>query len=97
MLNPLEAKKRYWSVSEMSNILNISESKIRFYEKEFDLDIIRKKRGVRVYREEDFEKFIFIIYLIDVEKFTIAGALTKFKQYKTLKNWKNIFKNAGNM
>jgi len=54
---------KIYTITEFSRMLNISESTIRKYEKDFDLKIPRNEIGNRYYTEKDLELFNQIIEL----------------------------------
>ena len=57
--------KLYYSIKEASQILDISESNLRFWEKEFP-EVAPKKssRGIRQYAEKDIEQLRLIKRLV---------------------------------
>ncbi len=72
-------EKLYYTIGEVSQLLDIPESTIRYWEKEFPF-IIPKKRlhGRRVYRKDEIEKIKLIKELLYDKKFTIEGAKKYF-------------------
>lgn len=67
--------KLYYSVGEVAEMLGVSESLLRFWEKEFP-QITPKKagRGIRQYRQEDIETLKLIYYLVKERGMTLQGA-----------------------
>ena len=60
--------KYYYVISEVAQILGVSETLLRYWEKEFPQQITPKKgsRGVRRYTKEDIEKIRTIYDLVKV-------------------------------
>lgn len=81
--------KLYYSIGEISNITGISASKIRFWEKEFEiLNPQKNKKGNRRFTLEDLKKIKLIYHLLKEKKYTISGAKNKLQN-----NFKEIEKN----
>ena len=70
-----EIKKKYFTIGEVANNLNLSTSQIRFWETEFD-ELIPKKnsKGSRKFTEKDINVLKTIQSLLKNKKFTIDGA-----------------------
>ena len=72
--------KLYYSIREVSELLNVSESLLRFWEKEFDMIKPRKnKKGDRFYSKNDIGILRTIQYLTKVKGYTLQGAKTAIK------------------
>ena len=72
-MHPME--KLYYSIGEVSDIVDQEPHVLRYWEQEFDVLSPRKNRaGRRVYTEEDIEVVERIRFLLKEEKYTIAGA-----------------------
>ncbi len=70
-----ENKIVYYSIGEVSNILDVKESTLRYWEKEFDqLKPKRSDSNRRVYSNDDIEMIKKIMHLLVDMKYTIAGA-----------------------
>ena len=81
--------KLYYSIGEISNITGISASKIRFWEKEFEiLNPQKNKKGNRRFTLEDLKKIKLIYHLLKEKKYTISGAKNKLQN-----NFEEIEKN----
>tara|TARA_Y100000994_G_C15584287_1_gene397854 strand:- start:147 stop:476 length:330 start_codon:yes stop_codon:yes gene_type:complete len=85
--------KLYYSIGEIAKMLNVNNSLIRFWEKEFD--IIRPKknnRGNRVFTKNDVQNITLIHHLLKEKKYTIKGAKKKIRENKdgTKKNFQII-------
>ena len=73
-------EKLYYSIGEISKILNISTSKIRFWEKEFDTIKPKKnKKGNRLFTKKDINKLKLIQHLLEDKKYTIQGLKIKLE------------------
>ncbi|MDR1584847.1 MAG: MerR family transcriptional regulator [Prevotellaceae bacterium] len=76
-------EKLYYSISEVSEMLDISLSNLRFWEKEFkQLKPKRNKKQTRFYSENDINLIKQIQYLVDVQKLTLDGAKQKLEDKK---------------
>ena len=75
MLKKNKDLKLYHSVSEVAQMLGVSESLLRFWEKEFP-QIAPKKagRGIRQYRKEDIDTLKLIYHLVKEQGMTLQGA-----------------------
>ena len=94
------ATKMYYSIKEVSELLDEAGSTLRYWESEFQ-DVIsprRSERGVRFYSEKDIEDIRLIKYLIRDNGLTFDGARKKLKnnkesairQSKVVQHLKNI-------
>ena len=80
--------KLYYSIGEISKILGINTSKIRFWEKEFEILSPKKnKKGNRKFTEKDLNKIKLIHHLLKERKYTISGAKKKIQN-----NYENVEK-----
>lgn len=70
-LNP---NKNYYKIGELSKILNVRTSVIRFWETEFKIKTIKNTANQRVYTKENIEFFIRLHKLLYVDQYTTAGA-----------------------
>lgn len=76
-----DIQKKYHSIGEVADILNVKPSLIRFWETEFQQLSPRKNRkGNRTYTDADIEMLQTIYYLVKVRKYTLKGAQDKLKQ-----------------
>ena len=74
-------EKLYYSIGEVSKILDLSTSKIRFWEKEFETIKPKKnKKGNRIFTKKDVEKLKLIQHLLKEKKYTIKGAKKKIRK-----------------
>ena len=92
-------EKLYYSIGEVSKILEISTSKIRFWEKEFEsINPKKNKKGNRIFTKKDLEKLTLIQHLLKEKKYTIDGAKKKMRRnpkktethHKVIENLKKI-------
>ena len=86
--------KLYYSSSEVSTMLDLEPSVIRFWEDQFSqLRIKRNRAGKRMYREKDIELIRTIKELTRRQVYTIAGAKKKL-QDTTSEMGKTVATNA---
>jgi DNA-binding transcriptional MerR regulator len=79
--NEEKIEKRYFSIGEVSELLDVNPSLIRFWESEFEQLTPRKnKKGNRIFTDKDIELLRAIYYLVKVRGFTLKGAKEKLKQ-----------------
>lgn len=76
-----ESFKLYYSIGEVSEILNVNASLLRFWEKEFDvIKPSKNKKGNRIYKDSDLKNLKLIHYLVKERGFTLEGAKKKLKE-----------------
>ncbi len=76
-------EKMYYSISEVSNLTGLSQSNLRFWEKEFkNLNPKRNDKGTRFYTKEDIETIKQIAFLVNEQKLTLDGAKRRLGQKK---------------
>lgn len=75
-------EKLYYTISEVAQELDVSETLLRYWEKQFPTQIKPKKsaRGVRRYTKEDIEKICIIYDLVKVRGLKLAAAREVLKQ-----------------
>src|SRR5512136_297678 len=72
---PFVAKKLYYKIREVCEIVGVEAHVLRFWETEFPaLSPPKSKSGQRTYRPKDIELLLRIRKLLYEEGFTIAGA-----------------------
>ena len=95
----LDKHKIYYSITEVANYLNVNNSLLRFWEKEFDIIKPKKNsRGNRVFTKNDLKNLALIHHLLKEKKYTIEGAKKKIrenkeganKNFEIIKNLRNI-------
>ncbi len=75
-----EIEKIYWSIGEVSVMLDLSFAQIRMWEKEFEIFKLKKnKKGDRYFTKVDIENLKMIKYLLKEKKYTIKGVKEKLK------------------
>jgi len=77
----IKSEKIYYTVGDIATMLNVNESLIRFWNREFDkvLNPHRNKRGVRFFTENDVETYRKIYQLVKERGYTLPGALEVLK------------------
>jgi len=76
-------ERLYYSISEVSEMLKINASNLRFWEKEFkQLKPRRNEKGTRFYTMDDIELIKQIMFLVNEQNLTLEGARQKLSQKK---------------
>ncbi|NBB75242.1 MAG: MerR family transcriptional regulator [Bacteroidetes bacterium] len=76
-----DIQKLYYSIGEVSDLLDLEPHVLRYWESEFAVLHPRKNRaGRRVYTEDDIAVVRRIQHLLKEEKYTIAGAQQVFER-----------------
>ena len=84
--------KLYYSIKEVSEIIGVNESTLRFWEKEFPRLKPRKgSRGIRKYQTEDIELLKQIYFLVKEQGLTLPGARERLKEEKRERTEKNFY------
>lgn len=74
-MKDLEMKKLYYSISEVSKMVELEQYVLRYWEREFDQLRPQKNRaGNRIYTEKDIEIIRLIKRLTREDRYTISGA-----------------------
>ena len=72
--------KMYYSIGELSKMLEVNASLLRFWEKEFGLKVSkRNKKGNRLYSVKEIEVINKIYALVKVNGYTLDGAKKAIK------------------
>jgi DNA-binding transcriptional MerR regulator len=82
-INKLE--KVYYTISEVAGMFKVNASLLRFWEKEFPVQLgklKKNKKGDRYYNREDIEKLKLIFYLVKEKRMTLPGAREFLKNNK---------------
>jgi DNA-binding transcriptional MerR regulator len=75
-----QLSKLYYSIGELSELLGVNASLLRFWEKEFEFIISKKNaKGNRLYSVKEIEKINRIYILLKIEGYTIEGARKMLK------------------
>ena len=78
-----EISKKYYSIGEVAEKLDLNTSLIRFWESEFEiLNPKKNKKGLRKYTQKDIEIIEKIYHLLKQQGFTIDGAKKAFNRKK---------------
>ena len=87
-----KSTKIYYSIGEVSDMLTVNTSLIRFWEKEFDILKPKKnKKGNRQFTKEDVKNYFLIYYLVKERGYTLNGAKEVLKtSISEVKNQKEI-------
>jgi DNA-binding transcriptional MerR regulator len=84
-LDVKKLKKVYYTISEVSAMFRVNSSLLRFWEKEFPVQlgkVKKNKKGDRYYNKEDIEKLKTIFFLVKDKRMTLEGARNFMKQSK---------------
>lgn len=80
-------KKYYYTIGEVSNLLELKPYILRYWEKEFpQLNPHKKLGGNRRYNPDDIALLKKIKYMLYIQKYTIDGVRKKLKEIKALGN-----------
>ena len=94
MLNKNKNLKLYYSISEVAQMLGVTESLLRYWEDEFPQQLKPKwaGRGVRQYNAEDIEALKLIYHLVKERGMTLQGARQRLKDNRetTLRNYEAV-------
>lgn len=78
-------QKLYYSIKEVSEILGVEKSSIRYWVKEFNISPKRMKHGGDLrYNAENISELKNIKYLLKDKGLTIEGAKTQLKRNKKI-------------
>ena len=78
--NPNKELKLYYSIGEVAKKVDVNESLLRYWEKEFPIISPKKAGGnVRQYRKEDIENIRLVYHLVKEKGMTLQGAKQKLK------------------
>jgi DNA-binding transcriptional MerR regulator len=86
-------EKIYYSIGEVSQMINVGTPTIRYWENEFDaLKPFKNKKGNRLFTPKDIETIRLIHYLVKTRGLTIKGAKMKLKENRdeTLNNYEIV-------
>ncbi len=68
-------EKKYFSIGEVAEMLDVATSLIRFWESEFDIIKPKKNRkGNRQFTQEDIDNVKLIFHLVKEKGYTLQGA-----------------------
>lgn len=70
-----EIVKKYYTIGQVADMLNVATSLIRFWETEFDLIRPKKNRkGNRQFTQQDIDNVQLIYHLVKEKGYTLQGA-----------------------
>ncbi len=71
-----EVKKLFYNMGEVSKLLGVAPSLLRFWEKEFNClqKVVKNKKGDRKYTEHNIEDLKQILHLVKQKGYTLQGA-----------------------
>jgi DNA-binding transcriptional MerR regulator len=73
-----KVEKLYYSIGEVSQMLNVPISTVRFWENEFDiLKPMKNKKGNRMFTPSDIKNLKIIHHLVREEGITLSGVKKK--------------------
>ena len=80
VIDTQQLTKLYYSIGEVSDLLDVNASLLRFWEKEFDLKVSkRNKKGNRLYAVKEIEEINQIYALVKVKLYTLDGSKKAMK------------------
>lgn len=73
--------KKYFTIGEVAELLQVNPSLIRFWESEFSmLQFKKNKKGERRFTQEDISALKMIYYLVKQQGYTLEGAKEAIRQ-----------------
>ena len=81
-------EKKYYKIKEVAELLNIPQSTLRYWEKEFpQVKPIRTKSGQRFYSPQDIETLKIIKFLLRTKRLKIEAAKDQLRSsHKNISN-----------
>ena len=90
-LNKNKDLKLYYSISEVAQMFNVTETLLRFWEKEFPTIKPQKAgRGIRQYTKVDIEQVRLVYHLVKERGMTLQGARDTIRRDKSKTVNRNI-------
>ena len=78
--NPNKELKKYYSIKEVSEMLGVPDSTLRYWEKEFkEISPKKNAKGIRHYTVADIEQIKKVQFLVKGQSLTIKGAKGRLK------------------
>lgn len=78
-----ELTKRYYTISEVAKMFDVSKSLIRFWETEFDaLKPYKNSKGDRRFTAQNIDQLKIIYNLVKEKGYTLKGAKQEINNYK---------------
>ena len=82
-LNRNKELKLYYSISEVASMMNVTETLLRYWEKEFpNIKPNKRGRGIRQYTKADIEQVKKVYHLVKERGMTLQGARDMLKRNK---------------
>ena len=82
-LNRNKELKLYYSISEVASMMNVTETLLRYWEKEFpNIKPNKVGRGIRQYTKADIEQVKKVYHLVKERGMTLQGARDMLKRNK---------------
>ena len=82
-LNRNKELKLYYSISEVASMMNVTETLLRYWEKEFpNIKPNKIGRGIRQYTKADIEQVKMVYHLVKERGMTLKGARDMLKRNK---------------
>ena len=79
--------KKYYTIGEVAQLLNVSNSLIRFWEKKFpSLQPYKNKQGIRQYTQANITQLRRIYQLVKEQGYTLKGAKDTIKYQQSRSN-----------
>jgi DNA-binding transcriptional MerR regulator len=83
VVNEPVAKKVYYSIGDVCELVGLKQHVLRYWETQFDvLKPKKNKGGNRVFRAKDVEIVLLVKHLLYDQKYTIEGARLKLKDMR---------------
>ena len=89
----LPPEKLYYTIGEVAQMLEVSTSLVRFWEKEFDIiKPAKNKKGNRLFTKNDIELVRLIFHLVKERGLTLKGAQQKLRENReeTINNYEIV-------
>ena len=87
---PDELTKRYYTISELAKMFDVSKSLVRFWEQEFDfLRPYKSSKGERRFTADNIKQFETIYHLVKEKGYTLSGAKKALRDEKDFLKQKN--------
>ena len=81
--NPDKELKLYYSISEVAQMFNVTETLLRYWEKEFkNIHPKKANRNIRQYTKDDIEEVRAVYHLVKEKGMTLEGARRILKNSK---------------
>ena len=82
-LNKNKDLKMFYSISEVAQMFNVTETLLRYWEKEFpNIKPQKGGRGIRQYTKDDIEQVKLVHHLVKERRLTLQGARDMLKRNK---------------